>query len=104
MTPQPTQLTLADENTLVIHWSDGTRVRYDVTQLRRQCPCATCRSEQLEAEKVGEQIPNAQTPVTIRQMIPVGNYAYNIRFSDGHNTGIYSLELLRELGEETGPE
>jgi DUF971 family protein len=29
----------------------------------------------------------------------VGSYAYSIDFSDGHNTGIYTLESLRELGE-----
>jgi DUF971 family protein len=32
-------------------------------------------------------------------MKPVGNYAYTIAFSDGHDTGIYTFELLRELGE-----
>jgi DUF971 family protein len=32
-------------------------------------------------------------------MDPVGHYAYGIHFSDGHNTGIYTLESLRELGE-----
>jgi len=31
-------------------------------------------------------------------MKPVGNYAYSIAFSDGHDTGIYTLELLRQLG------
>jgi DUF971 family protein len=33
-------------------------------------------------------------------MNPVGNYAYSIHFSDGHNTGIYTLESLRNLGQE----
>jgi DUF971 family protein len=33
-------------------------------------------------------------------MKPVGNYAYSIDFSDGHNTGLYTLEFLRELGSE----
>jgi DUF971 family protein len=32
----------------------------------------------------------------------MGNYAYSVQFSDGHNTGIYSLEFLRQLGEEAG--
>jgi DUF971 family protein len=32
-------------------------------------------------------------------MRPVGNYAYAIEFNDGHNSGIYSLDFLRELGE-----
>jgi DUF971 family protein len=33
-------------------------------------------------------------------MVPVGNYAYRIEFSDGHSTGIYTLDLLRRLGSE----
>ncbi len=37
-------------------------------------------------------------------MKPVGNYAYSIEFSDGHDTGIYTFEYLRELGREAGPE
>jgi DUF971 family protein len=44
--------------------------------------------------------PAAAEPVTIRQMTPVGNYAYSIHFSDGHSTGIYTLDLLRSLGEQ----
>jgi DUF971 family protein len=31
-------------------------------------------------------------------MKPTGNYAYGIEFSDGHDTGIFTLELLRSLG------
>jgi DUF971 family protein len=37
-------------------------------------------------------------PLTIRDMQPVGSYAYAIAFSDGHSTGIYTLEHLRQLG------
>ena len=33
-------------------------------------------------------------------MEPAGNYAYHISFSDGHNTGIYTLDYLHALGEE----
>jgi DUF971 family protein len=39
-------------------------------------------------------------PLAIRDMKPVGNYAYAISFSDGHDTGIYTIEYLRELGRE----
>ena len=39
-------------------------------------------------------------PLVIEDMKPVGSYAYTIAFSDGHNTGIYTLEHLRELGRE----
>jgi DUF971 family protein len=41
-------------------------------------------------------------PLRITAMKPVGNYAYSIDFSDGHDTGIYTLESLRELGNEVG--
>ncbi|MBI1901773.1 MAG: DUF971 domain-containing protein, partial [Planctomycetia bacterium] len=37
-------------------------------------------------------------PLTIEGMTPVGSYAYSIAFSDGHSTGIYTLESLRQLG------
>jgi DUF971 family protein len=38
-------------------------------------------------------------PLKINGMKPVGNYAYAIAFSDGHTTGIYTLERLRQLGQ-----
>ncbi|MGD9856748.1 MAG: DUF971 domain-containing protein [Planctomycetaceae bacterium] len=38
-------------------------------------------------------------PLRVQSMKPVGNYAYGIDFTDGHTTGIYTLEHLRELGE-----
>jgi DUF971 family protein len=43
-------------------------------------------------------------PLKITQMHPVGRYAYSIHFSDGHDTGIYTLELLRELGTDAPQE
>ena len=39
-----------------------------------------------------------QLTVTLEGMTPVGNYAYALAFSDGHDTGIFTLDLLRELG------
>jgi DUF971 family protein len=39
-------------------------------------------------------------PLRITGMKPVGNYAYNIEFNDGHNSGIYTFELLLTLGQE----
>lgn len=37
-------------------------------------------------------------PLELQGMQPVGNYAYAVAFSDGHDTGIYTFELLREIG------
>jgi len=41
-------------------------------------------------------------PLRILEVQPVGNYAYTIRFSDGHDTGIYQFDLLREIGRVLG--
>jgi DUF971 family protein len=43
--------------------------------------------------------PEELQPLRASRMEALGNYAYHIDFSDGHNTGIYSLEFLRKLGE-----
>ncbi len=99
--PQPTQLALHDKDTLFIQWSDGQQRFYNVTDLRRHCPCATCNTERSHAGlEEGQPLPSPEA-VALQQMTPVGNYAYSLHFSDGHNTGIYTLELLRNLGTES---
>jgi DUF971 family protein len=99
----PTALRLADNNSLLIEWSDGQRRRYSFGQLRKHCPCATCRAERDEDARPPNSLPilsaPSSGPVRVDGMKPVGTYAYSIEFSDGHNTGIYTFELLRQLGE-----
>jgi DUF971 family protein len=99
MLPQPTALSLEPDGRLAIDWSDGRRRRYDVGELRGKCPCATCLYERDAAGRTAEQSADFSA-VALSQVLPVGNYAYNIQFSDGHSTGIFSLEMLLELGEE----
>jgi DUF971 family protein len=100
----PTKLELVDNSRLRIVWSDGQLREYSFRELRNACPCATCREKRNAPPASPMQLPiisaaEAQ-PLRITGMKPVGNYAYSIDFSDGHNTGIYTLESLRELGEE----
>ena len=42
--------------------------------------------------------PTDVVTLAVTGMQPVGQYAYSIEFSDGHSSGIYTLEYLRELG------
>jgi DUF971 family protein len=101
MDVQPIKLELSPQGGLVMTWSDGQRREYTVRELRDACPCATCR-EKREAAEPPPLLPILSAaelqPLTIREMEPVGSYAYKIAFSDGHDTGIYTLERLRELG------
>ena len=104
MTPQPTKLELAGPHLLRITWNDGQVREYSLRELRDKCPCATCREKRNAPPPSPLQLPilsaaEAQ-PLRITAMKPVGNYAYSIDFSDGHNTGIYTLESLREMGQE----
>jgi DUF971 family protein len=103
MNVQPTKLELAAPDRLRIAWSDGQVREYAVRELRDNCPCATCREVRnaAPAPTLFPIVTDADIrPLRIAAMKPVGNYAYSIDFSDGHNTGIYTLESLRELGEE----
>jgi DUF971 family protein len=85
---------------LVIRWSDGVETACAWQHLRANCPCASCREERdkppdpFRILKPSELVPLA--PVRIE---PVGRYAYKITWSDGHDTGIFTLDLLRSLGE-----
>ena len=101
--PQPIRLDLVSAEELRIQWSDGQVRSYRVSELRNACPCATCREKREAPPAAPGSLPvlslaEAQ-PTRILEMKPVGSYAYTIRFSDGHDTGIYTLEFLRELGQ-----
>jgi DUF971 family protein len=88
---------------LKIEWSDGVTTFSTWRQLRANCPCASCIEERakppdpfrvLTPQEVAAGAPD---PV---QMKAVGFYAYQIIWNDGHATGIYPVDKLRQLGEE----
>jgi DUF971 family protein len=87
------------EESLSIEWSDGLRQQIRWSRLRDACPCATCRQKQSEPPPLLNILsPQEAAPVRAVSMRPVGHYAYQISFTDGHNTGIYEFDLLRRLG------
>jgi DUF971 family protein len=93
------------ESAIVITFDDDKEVRWTAAELRKACPCATCREKKRgEEEKQQDTAPKAMLlpvlsaaearPLTIGSMNPVGQYGYNIGFSDGHNSGIFLFDLL----------
>jgi Uncharacterized protein conserved in bacteria len=92
---EPTQIIEESESEITIHWSNGEQSSYRAPALRRACPCASCVNE-WTGEKI---LDDAKVPddLTIENTSLVGRYALNFRFSDGHETGIYSFKYLREL-------
>ena len=103
MNTRPTDLQIFEDNALLIKWSDGQQRRYSFRELREACPCATCREKRTGKQQARTRrpvLPAAEAePLRISGMKPVGSYAYAIAFSDGHDTGIFSFNLLQQLGE-----
>ncbi len=102
----PTNLEKSDDRCLLITWSDDVRQKIPFRKLRESCRCAHCMDERMKGAKPAAPAGSLPVlsaaeamPLDILQMNPVGNYAYHIRFSDGHNSGIFPFELLRSINE-----
>ena len=96
-TPSPTNVKLAEPGLLAIRWTNEELLHYPVERLRAGCPCAHC----LDADPEDKH-PIRFVGVSIASIKPVGNYALQIGFSDGHNIGIYTFERLLQLGYPEG--
>lgn len=97
----PTEIRRVEGRALEIVWSDGAVRRYSARELRDACPCATCREKRSAEPEPGRLTvlsPEETRPLEVAGMKPVGSYAYGVSFSDGHDSGIYTLEYLREIG------
>jgi DUF971 family protein len=84
---------LPEERRLRLTWSDGHAGEYDYEYLRGWCPCAMCQGH---GEVKIRYLPTGR-PVEASWIEPVGHYAISIGWSDGHSTGIYRFDFLREL-------
>ena len=81
---------------LALAWGDGHESYLPFDDLRRHCPCSLCRGQK-EAPPDPLRVVTAPAlgQIMIRNLVPVGAYAVQIVWSDGHDTGIHSFESLR---------
>ena len=82
-----------ERRALRLTWSDGHAADFDWDYLRGWCPCAVCQGHSVV--KMAFHPP--LQPVAPVEIAPVGNYGISIAWSDGHSTGIYRFEFLREI-------
>lgn len=103
MNHRPVHLDLKRDEGLTVSWQDGGRSFYPVAYLRRMSPSAETRQLREEmAKNPLTVLPSGGAggqdgPLRAEEAELVGNYAVRIRFSDGHDTGIYSWRYLREI-------
>jgi len=90
----PEAIDVAENGDFQILWPGGPQVTIPAVRLRGLCPCAECVEE-----GTGKKLLDPATlPPDVRaeQVLPVGSYAVQIHWSDGHSTGIYTWTTLRD--------
>lgn len=95
---EPLQIIEESDSEISINWSDDVETKYDAANLRRACPCAGCINE-WTGEKIlkPDSVPDN---LSFSSIAIVGRYALNFHFSDGHDTGIFSFNYLRQLSDK----
>ena len=82
------------EVAVTVTFDDGAVCRYELVDLRRGCPCATCRSLR-DAGELSWPRPGSPEPLAVVDAELVGAWGISFTWNDGHNTGIYPWDALR---------
>ena len=103
----PREIKKTGTSGITVSWADGSVSDLSSETLRRLCPCAACREKRgddshakpLTGKKRSLMIveSNLQQELELQQIWGVGQYAIGLRWGDGHDSGIYTFEYLREL-------
>jgi DUF971 family protein len=87
-----------------IVWRGGHESVYPFDLLRKECPCALCNDQRgTPSASAGLSLTVLSGPVLkagevqVKEVSPVGRYAINFVWSDGHDSGIYAFDFLRAM-------
>ena len=86
---------------LAIKWDDGAETFIPLELLRRHCPCAGCKGE---TDVMGNVYKNPQRQLApaafqLKSLEPVGGYALQPVWADGHASGLFSFDYLKRIGD-----
>ncbi len=101
----PSEITVSrTKREVFIRWQDGHESAYGFDTLRKDCPCAVCNDERSKRDVTsGLGLTVVSGPILkageiqVTEVKPVGRYAINFVWSDGHDSGIYTFNSLRAL-------
>ena len=107
--PKPRRLDLKKDRGLTVQWADGGVSYFPIDYLRYMSPSADAR--ELRDKMARDRLTvlpaglahAADKPITAVGAQLVGNYAIRITFSDGHDTGLYSWEYLKQIDRGDRP-
>jgi DUF971 family protein len=80
---------------LRVAWPDGRVDQFAARTLRLECPCAACVDEWTNKRTL--QPESVPADIKLLEAKPTGNYAVQLHFSDGHQSGIFTWTLLKDL-------
>jgi len=88
-------------NELAVKWDDGSEDFIPLDRLRRACPCAGCQGE---VDILGQlhKGPDAPLPPNAFELVriaTVGAYAMQPIWADGHASGLFSFDYLRQIAK-----
>jgi len=97
---RPTQLKRRNAAVLSSTWTDGFESSILLRELRDVCPCAYCTGEEILGQKVFAGMKTFAPGMNeLVKLSPVGNYGVQAAWKDGHDSGIYTWEMLRAVFE-----
>ncbi len=89
------------EQYLEVEWKDGHKTELSLFGLRKNCPCVMCRGGHDKMGRFEPELfrvePTREFRITSAEA--VGNHALKIDWDDGHNSGMYRWELIRQMDE-----
>ncbi|MGI9558430.1 MAG: DUF971 domain-containing protein [Thermodesulfobacteriota bacterium] len=91
----PASISEFTDSALLVEWSDGHSSIYPYEDLRLVCPCATCRRLRSKS-RTGKLPLKNDGNLRPEKIDKVGMYAVQFKWNDGHDTGIYTFDFLRE--------
>lgn len=97
----PKQVKIIKKDKLKITWEDSTETILSLKYMRDECPCAGCKGETILLKTYRPPAPKVVTPemYQVKNLEVVGDYAIQVTWKDGHNTGIYSWDYIKQLEE-----
>ena len=99
----PEHIAISKSKGIEIDWKDGHHSSFGTEYLRDWCPCASCTGAHgtVPREKISGASPTPfqmyKPKIKMATIEPIGSYAIQIGWNDGHNTGIYSFDHLRSI-------
>lgn len=85
------------QRVLTINWNDGRECRYSFAGLRAVCPCVQCQGGHDNMGRPADKLLLEKTvdpALNLDVATPVGSYAVQFVWSDGHDSGIYTWDYL----------